>query len=122
MTNNRQHVIFYIERLADTFDRRSSKSFFLYRGFNNAFLVASSHISLRASEAEGNVVIVAFTWSESDGLGFAFLGGNLRTDEWQRDGCNDKAYLSRGSSTLKPIIIPRGIEPGVCKSDKALQN
>ena len=64
-------------RRAFTFERRSSRSFFLKRGFANPFLIASSQISLEARRAEGRVVFTDETLDELSILGFAFLGGNL---------------------------------------------
>lgn len=72
--------------------------------------------------AEGNVVTAAGTWSASDGLGFAFFGGNLRTDDTICTSYMIDTYLSRGSIVVNPIIMPRGIEPGVCRFVRAPQN
>jgi len=62
-----------------TRDRRSSRSFFLNRGFCKDVLMPSSHRSLCASVEVGNVAMGDDRLGSPDTstLGLAFLGGNL---------------------------------------------
>lgn len=62
-----------------TFERLSSISFFLKRGFDNPMRVFSFQISLLASWADGNVTFMEGV--PFDG-GLAFLGGNLLSVRW----------------------------------------
>ena len=106
-----------------TFERRSSRSFFLKRGFANPFLIASSQISLEARRADGRVMFKDETLGELSILGFAFFGGKLRERSANSsDNIRRWAHFNLGSLTLKPIIIPRGIEPVVCKFPNEAQN
>jgi hypothetical protein len=62
-----------------TRDRRSSRSFFLNRGFCKDFLIPSSHSSLCASVEVGNVAMGDGRLGNPDPstLSLAFFGGNL---------------------------------------------
>lgn len=56
-------------------------------------------------------------------LGFAILGGKLETiDENHELKQEQRVYFNRGSTTLNPMIIPRGIEPALCKLIREDQN
>lgn len=58
------------------------------------------------------------------GLGLAFFRGKLELDLIRKHigECRQKIYFSRGSRTLKPMIMPRGMDPDVCKSVMEFQN
>jgi hypothetical protein len=81
-----------------TFDRLSSRSFFWYLGLERPSLTLSSQISLLANMADGKILPVAGLCSVALIVRtLAFLGGNF----------------NRGSSTLNPMIMFSGMEPGV---------